>query len=122
MVLVACSDRREPRAVAENGSAAGPPPALGPIAADYKSDIENLCDVMKRSGADQLSPSEQQPAIAMWLGPNIKSDQGHKFLVSIAPLQGMDKAKALEDEAARVGIANCPLAAEWKKPGAANTP
>jgi hypothetical protein len=120
VVLVACSDRHEPQAVA--GNPAGPPPALGPIASDYKQDIDNLCDVMQRSGAAQLSPSEQKPVIAMWLGPHIKTDLGRKFLVSIAPLQGMDKAKALEDEAARVGITTCPLAVEWKQPGAVNTP
>ena len=94
----------------------------GPIADDYRADIDNLCDVLKRSGADQLTPGEQQPVIAMWLGPNIKTTAGHNFLVTIAPFQGVAKADALVAEANRVGIASCPLAAEWRKPGAVNRP
>jgi len=94
----------------------------GPIADDYRADIDNLCDVLKRSGADQLTPGEQQPVIAMWLGPNIKTTAGHNFLVTIAPLQGATKADALDVEAKRVGIATCPLAAEWRKPGAVSRP
>ena len=94
----------------------------GPIADDYRADIENLCDVLKRSGADQLEPAQRNPTIAMWLGPNIKTAAGHDFLVKIGPMQGPDKAKALEDEATRVGIAACPLAAEWRAPGAVNPP
>ncbi|MFT3694751.1 MAG: hypothetical protein QM831_16500 [Kofleriaceae bacterium] len=98
------------------GSAAPPAPAAPVmIAGDYKTDIENLCDVMKRSGADQLSEGERQPVIAMWLGPNIKTTAGHDFLVKIAPLQGAEKAKALDDEATRVGITSCPLSAEWRR-------
>ncbi|MEO6774406.1 MAG: hypothetical protein ABI467_15525, partial [Kofleriaceae bacterium] len=92
------------------------------IAPDYKADIENLCDVMTRSGADQLEPGQRNPTIAMWLGPNIKTAAGHQFLVQIQPLQGVDKALALEAEAKRVGISQCPLAAEWRAPGAINPP
>jgi hypothetical protein len=128
MVFVACSDRHEPAPAAGNPADRGsaPAPAMtgpaGPIADDYRADIDNLCDVLKRSGADQLTPGEQQPVIAMWLGPNIKTTPGHNFLVTIAPLQGAAKADALEVEAKRVGIANCPLAAQWRKPGAVNPP
>jgi hypothetical protein len=126
-----CSSHKDP-APAATGSAgsASPAPAPtgpiapggGPIADDYKADIENLCDVLKRSGADQLEPAQRNPTIAMWLGPHIKTTAGHDFLVKIGPLQGPDKAKALEDEAARVGIAACPLAVEWRAPGAVNPP
>jgi hypothetical protein len=112
----ACSSRHEPTPAA---GSAGP---VGPIADDYKTDIENLCDVEKRSGADQLEPAQRNPTIAMWLGPNIKTTAGHQFLVQIQPLQGADKAQALEAEAKRVGIAECPLATEWRTPGAVNPP
>ncbi|MEO8842993.1 MAG: hypothetical protein ABI591_10555 [Kofleriaceae bacterium] len=128
MVFVACSDRHEPTPAAGNPAGSGSsaaavaPGPTGPIADDYRADIDNLCDVLKRSGADQLTPGEQQPVIAMWLGPNIKTTAGHNFLVTIAPLQGAAKAEALESEAKRVGIASCPLAAEWRKPGAVNRP
>jgi hypothetical protein len=50
----------------------------------------------------------------MWLGPHITTEDGHKYLVEIAPLQGEAKASALEAEARRVGLGGCPLAAEWR--------
>jgi hypothetical protein len=84
------------------------------VTPEYKQDIENLCDVLHRSGADQLPPGDRAPSIAMWLGPNIKTQDGHDFLISIQPLQGEPKAKALEAEAARVGLSTCALAAEWR--------
>jgi hypothetical protein len=122
-VIAACSGRHDaaPAAGSGTGSAAAPAP-VGPIAADYRADIENLCDVLKRSGADQLEPAQRNPTIAMWLGPNIKTAAGHQFLVQIQPLQGADKAQALELEAKRVGISECPLATEWRTPGAVNPP
>jgi len=122
-----CSTRHEPAPAAGSGAgssaAAGSAVSpVGPIAEDYKADIENLCDVMKRSGADQLEPGARNPTIAMWLGPNIKTTAAHQFLVQIQPLQGADKANALEAEAKRVGISECPLAADWRTPGAVNPP
>jgi hypothetical protein len=85
-----------------------------PVTAEYKQDIANLCDVLHLSGADQLPPGDRSPSIAMWLGPNIKTDAGHKFLVAIQPLSGEPKATALELEARRVGLDGCALAAEWR--------
>ncbi len=119
VILVACSTRHEPTPAGSAGSAAAVAPR-GPIADDYKLDIENLCNVLQRSGADKEAPAARNALIAMWLGPNIKTTAGHAFLVQIQPLQGVDKAKALEDEAQRVGIAACPLAVEWRQPGAVN--
>lgn len=123
MICAGCSGRHEaaPGAGSATAGSATTTP-VGPIADDYKADIDNLCDVMKRSGADQLEPGARNPTIAMWLGPNIKTPAAHQFLVQIQPLQGADKANALEAEAKRVGIADCPLAAEWRKPGAVNPP
>jgi hypothetical protein len=124
---VGCSTHHEPSptpsASAGSGAPAGPTVAAGPtgpIADDYRLDIENLCDVMKRSGADQLEPNQRNPTIAMWLGPNIKTQAAHAFLVQIQPLQGVDKANALDAEAKRVGITTCALAAEWRTPNAVN--
>ena len=85
-----------------------------PVTAEYKQDIANLCDVLHLSGADQLPPGDRSPSIAMWLGPNIKTDAGHQFLVAIQPLTGEPKATALELEARRVGLEGCALAAEWR--------
>jgi hypothetical protein len=124
VIGAACSSRHEPTPAAGSAtpSTVAPAAPVGPIAADYKADIENLCDVEKRSGADQLEPAQRNPTIAMWLGPNIKTTAGHQFLVQIQPLQGADKAQALDTEAKRVGISECPLATEWRTPGAVNPP
>ncbi|CAN5670918.1 hypothetical protein BH11MYX1_BH11MYX1_03410 [soil metagenome] len=122
-ITVACSTRHEPKPAPAAPPAPGPgsgTAGFGPIAGDYKLDIENLCNVLQRSGADQEAPAARNALIAMWLGPNIKTTAGHAFLVQIQPLQGVDKAKALEDEATRVGITSCPLAVEWRQPGAVN--
>jgi hypothetical protein len=81
----------------------------------YRQDIANLCDVVQLSGADKLPPSDRDPTIAMWLGPHIKTSEGHEFLVSIHPLEGEPKARALEAEARRVGLPGCALAAEWRR-------
>lgn len=122
VLLVACSTRHEPQPAPAGATvrAGSGSVGSGPIADDYKLDIENLCNVLQRSGADQEAPAARNALIAMWLGPNVKTTAGHAFLVQIQPLQGGDKAKALEDEATRVGIASCPLAAEWRQPGAVN--
>ena len=124
VIWAGCSGRNEAKPAAGSGEtpAAGSGAPVGPIADDYKTDIENLCDVMKRSGADQLDPGARNPTIAMWLGPNIKTPAAHQFLVQIQPLQGADKANALDAEAKRVGIPACALATEWRTPGAVNPP
>ena len=86
----------------------------------YRSDITSLCDVVKLSGADKEDPGARQAIIAMWLGPHITTDDGHKFLIAIQPLQGVAKADALEAEARRVGLPGCALAREWRGSGAVN--
>lgn len=85
-----------------------------PVTAPYKQDLANLCDVVKRSGADQLPATDRAPSIAMWLGSNIHSDEGRAFLAAIQPLTGEPKAIALDFEAKRVGLDGCALAAEWR--------
>lgn len=85
------------------------------VSAEYRADIANLCDAVKLSGADKVADDGRIAMIAMWLGPNIHTKEGHDFLVAIQPLQGEDKAKRLDDEAHRVGLASCALSAEWRK-------
>jgi hypothetical protein len=82
----------------------------------YRADITTLCDVVHLSGADQKPKDERWPIIAMFLGPQIKTNEAHEFLVAIQPLQGEAKALALETEAKRVGLASCALANEWRAP------
>jgi hypothetical protein len=85
------------------------------ITPEYKQDITNLCDVVHLSGADQLPEGSRTPSIAIWLGPHITTPAGHDFLVKIQPLEGMEKAGALDAEAKRVGIGTCALADEWRR-------
>jgi hypothetical protein len=109
-------------AACQSGSTSAPTPAPGaksdiprPFVSDgYRKDIDALCNVMKLSGADEQPPDARQALIAMWLGPHITTDEGHKYLIAIQPLHGEAKAAELESEAHRVGLAGCPLAAEWR--------
>jgi hypothetical protein len=109
-------------AACQKGDASAPPPAPASgsgtarpfVTDDYRKDIDSLCNVVHLSGADAQPEEARQAIIAMWLGPHITTEDGHKYLVSIAPLQGEAKANELEAEARRVGLGGCPLAAEWR--------
>jgi hypothetical protein len=106
--------------------APAPAPKAGPtipqpyVTDGYRNDITSICDVVKLSGADKEDPGARQAVIAMWLGPHITTDEGHKFLIAIQPLQGAAKGNALEAEAHRVGLGGCALASEWRGSGAVN--
>ena len=82
----------------------------------YRADIENLCDAVVRSGADQRPAEERTLLIANWLGSHLTTDEAHKYLAQIQPLQGEPKAAALDAEARRVGLPGCALAAQWRAP------
>ena len=85
------------------------------VTAEYRADITNLCDAVAQSGADKIQDDSRAAVIAMWLGPHITTKEGHEFLVAIQPLHGEDKANRLDEEAKRVGLTSCALAAEWRK-------
>lgn len=97
--LVACGGTPEPSAT---------PPA-------YTADIEKLCDVVKRSGAQDHEPNDRVYLIATWLGANLTTAEARKFLADIQPLKGNAKADALDAEARRVGLPSCALSAEWRR-------
>lgn len=86
------------------------PAAVSPA---YRQDVERLCDVLRLSGADQLPAGERMFTTATWLGDNLQTSEGRDFLVTFQ--QATDKAGALRAEAARVGLAGCPLADEWQR-------
>lgn len=79
----------------------------------YSRDVERICDSVQLSGAQDMPENDRVFTIAMWLGSNVETQDGRDFLVRIQPLVGEDKARALEDEAKRVGLRTCALAAEW---------
>lgn len=123
-LLVSCRQSGE-RSRAEVAPEPAPTPAAAPAASPpspYTSDIENLCDAVIRSGADQLSPGDRTLAVAEWLGGHLQTEEAHQYLVKIAPLEGNAKADALEAEARRVGLPGCPLAAEWRAPTTSPAP
>ncbi len=93
----------------------GDKPSQPPPDDAYRADIYSICDCVHLSGADKLPKDEQWPAIALWLGPQIKTPEGHAFLVKIQPLEGEAKASALDAEAHRVGLTSCALSAEWRQ-------
>jgi hypothetical protein len=95
-----------------SSSAKEDPPA--PVAAPYVGDIDNLCNVVERSGSTDLHPNDRIFKTATWLAANFKTDDARKFLAKIQPLDREAKATALETEAKRVGLAGCPLAGEWR--------
>lgn len=97
-------------------------PASAP--ADFRAtafgrDMDRICNAVEQSGASQQPKGAHQMMVAQWLGSNLESPEGRKFLAGIARLEGAAKAKALEDEAHKVGLAACPIADAWKTSPAA---
>lgn len=92
-----------------------PPPTATSVG--YRTDIEKLCEVLARSGADQLAPGDRAFATASWLAANFQTSEVHDYLVQIQPLAPEAKAAALESEAKRVGLVHCALADEWHGTG-----
>jgi hypothetical protein len=89
--------------------------SAGPLVSEpYRSDIENLCNAVASSGADQLPPGEHALAVASWLAAHLQTEEAHAYVARIQPLTGEPKAAALEAEARRVGLPGCALAAEWR--------
>jgi len=90
--------------------------AAAPVSQTYRDDIARLCDVVVRSGADQMPPGERALPIASWLGAHLETQEARDYVARIQPLTGEPKAAALDAEARRVGLAGCALSAEWRTP------
>lgn len=116
LALTACQQREESKAAAAPATGDTKIVSLPKAALTdaYRADITTLCDVVQLSEADQKPKDERWQIIAMWLGPHIKTTEGHEFLVAIQPLRGEAKVLALETEAKRVGLQKCALADEWR--------
>ena len=117
LALAACQHgNAEPSPSAQATPPPTAPPAKPRVTEAYRADIASLCDCVKLSGADQAPEADRMPLTAMWLSSHIATPEGHDYLVAIQPLEGERKAQALENEARRVGLEGCALAAEWRKP------
>jgi hypothetical protein len=117
LIVAACQEGKPEQKVVDPTSTTVislPKPEITP---GYRADITSLCDAVKLSGSEDMPKDERWQVIAMWLGPQIKTTDGHEFLIAIQPLKGEAKALALETEAKRVGLPTCALAAEWRTPG-----
>jgi hypothetical protein len=68
----------------QRGAGSTPPPPTQ----QYRSDIENLCDAVVRSGADRLPAGERALAIATWLPSHLTTPEARDYLVRIQPLVG----------------------------------
>jgi hypothetical protein len=114
--VAACqsSEQKAPTQTVETGDTKIIQLPKAEVTEGYRKDITSLCDGLTLSGADKAPKDEQWTVLAMWLGPNIKTEQGREFLVAIQPLQGDAKALALETEGKRVGLAKCALADAWR--------
>ncbi len=117
LALAACQEGKQQQQVVDQQGTTVISLPKPEVTAGYKADISALCDAVKLSGADDKPKDERWVTVAMWLGPNIKTEAGHEFLIAIQPLQGEAKALALETEAKRVGLPTCALATEWRTQG-----
>ena len=93
---------------AEPGSA----PDL-PGATPYDRDINRICDVERLSGALEQPEGARQLAIAQWLPGALETEDAHAFLVRIGQARPRHKAAALDAEAKKAGLTDCPLARAW---------
>lgn len=92
-----------------------PPPAVVEPGSPYAKDVDKLCNAMTLSGAMDQPEDARQLVVAKWLGGNLDTAEIHTFLVKLQPMSPADKVAALDAEAKKVGLADCPLSAAWKK-------
>jgi hypothetical protein len=117
LFVAACQEGKQEQKVVDPTSTTVISLPKAEITPAYRADITTLCDVVKLSGSEDKPKDERWQVIAMWLGPQIKTTDGHEFLVAIQPLKGEAKALALDTEAKRVGLTTCALATEWRTNG-----
>jgi hypothetical protein len=84
-----------------------------PVDDPYATDIVKLCNAVSLAGAE--NHPDQAFVVAQWLSANLTTQESRQFLVKIQPLTGEPKAKALDDEARRVGMSECALSAVWRR-------
>lgn len=122
LVAVGCQNKDTgTKASAPTGSAPVAPAApTAPVTTrsdePYKNDVSKVCNVVELAGATEHASSDRAYLVATYLGKNLQTSDAQKWLASIQHLNGNAKADALEQEARRVGLASCALAAEWRSP------
>jgi hypothetical protein len=110
---------RGPAVPATGGPSSAPAPGANPgtvgdapgAGESLRDDVHRLCNVLELSGAAQRPPEERIYTTSTWLGDNLRTEAARDLLVRFQ--QSADKAALLRAEAARQGLADCPLAASW---------
>lgn len=111
LLLLACIGCQSGQS-SESGGA--PAPTSRATTNEYAGDIERLCNAMTLSGADKLPQGERMMPLAQWVAANLKTPEGKAFMLKTNQLPKGEHADVLEAEAARVGLAGCPLADFWR--------
>ncbi len=84
-----------------------------------KSDFENVCNAEARSGAVGKTSEDFNKAMS-WAAANVKTDEVRTFMGKLGTLAVQEPSKksgALREEAAKAGVAPCPLADSWEGSG-----
>ena len=91
-------------------------------ATPFGRDMDRICNALEQSGASKEPKGAHQLMVAQWISANLESAEGRKFLGGVARLDGAAKGKALEEQAAKLGVAPCPIADAWKTPASPAAP
>jgi hypothetical protein len=113
LALGACQQGTPPAPATEAAPALATTSPVAPITDAYRADIDNLCNAMERSGAGARGDHDKVVMSAQWLGEAITTEAGVAYLVAWKQMPAAMKSRALRAEAARAGVAACPLAAMW---------
>lgn len=81
--------------------------------AAYAKDIGTICNAMTLSGADK-DPGGRLVIVANYLAAHIQTQEARDFMIRTQPLLGAAHAKAFDDEAHKVGLADCAVSAMWR--------
>jgi hypothetical protein len=110
----------------DDQASAGDQAAGAPAGVDarYQAEVADICFAEERSGALQQDQGQRLMVVAQWLGTRISTQQGRDLLAGVARAPAAEKARLLEAESRRVGLASCPLVQSWggAGPGATGTP
>ena len=110
LLLIACIGCQS----GETGTPAETRKPTGATTNEYAGDIERLCNAMTLSGADKLPQGERMMPLAQWVAGALVTPEGKAFMLKTNQMPKGAHADALDAEATRVGLADCPLSAYWR--------
>ena len=83
--------------------------------AEFDKDIHKICNAEALSGAAEMEQGYNRAmTVAKWLGENLRTPEGRRFLGETAKLGApKKKAVALAAQAKKSGLTDCPLVQRW---------